>query len=94
MVRTVSTTSENNMLDTITAKREALRRNILEYSRLLTTELTSEQRGTLHRHLAEDWAILSKLNATARQLTGRRDEPRALQQRGQSLLHEIPDLAG
>ena len=78
------------MLDRITAKREALSRNILEHSRLLTTELTNEERGKLHRHLAEDWATLSKLNATARQLTSLGDELPALQQPGQS----IPDLAG
>ena len=90
-MRAVSTTSENNMLDRITAKREALSRNILEHSRLLTTELTNEERGKLHRHLAEDWATLSKLNATAR---SRGDESPALQQPGRSLLHEIPDLAG
>ena len=89
-MRAVSTTSENNMLDAITAQREALSRKILEYSRLLTTELTNEERGKLHRHLAEDWATLSKLNATARQLTSLGDESPALQQPGQS----IPDLAG
>jgi hypothetical protein len=72
------------MLDLITAKREALRRNIERYSRLLTTNLTNEERGKLHRRLAEDWAVLSKLNSTA-DCAGD-DEPPVVQQNGPPLL--------
>jgi hypothetical protein len=48
--------------DLIAAQRQALRRNIERYSRLLETELTENERANLHKRMAEDWAVLSRLN--------------------------------
>jgi hypothetical protein len=53
------------MLDVTSARRNALRRNIERCSRLLETELTSIERGNLHKRMAEDWAVLSRLNQSA-----------------------------
>jgi hypothetical protein len=46
----------------IAAQRKALRLNIERYSRLLETELTGIERANLHKRMAEDWAVLSRLN--------------------------------
>lgn len=53
------------MFDVIAARRQALRRNIERYSRLLETELTENERANLHKRMVEDWAVLSRLNEAA-----------------------------
>lgn len=51
------------MRDPNTARRQALCSNIKRYSRLLLTDLTERERAYLHKQMAEDWALLTKLNA-------------------------------
>jgi hypothetical protein len=56
--------------DIIAAQRKALRRNIERYSRLLETELTEIERANLHKRMAEDWAVLCRLNQATAPISG------------------------